>query len=202
MNYIHPTAIIGEFVILGDNNYIGPFCYITGNTSIGNGNRFEAYCSIGTPAQDRTVMIDNEATHSVIIGNNNVFREYCTVHTGTVRHTTINNDCIFLVNTHISHDSIIENNVTIGNNTVLGGHTYVMEGANIGLNVIIHQYSKIGSYSMIGMGGVVTKRSSILPCKIYIGNPVKYLKYNTIGVERSQLSIDQINKLMDRYEKL
>lgn len=28
MNYIHPTALIGPNVELGDNNYIGPFCII------------------------------------------------------------------------------------------------------------------------------------------------------------------------------
>jgi len=57
MNIIHPTAIIGDFVILGDNNYIGPYCYITGNTVIGDNNRFEAFCTIGTSAQDRSVYI-------------------------------------------------------------------------------------------------------------------------------------------------
>lgn len=28
MNYIHPTAVIGPNVEMGDNNYIGPFCII------------------------------------------------------------------------------------------------------------------------------------------------------------------------------
>ena len=35
-NYIHPTAIIGDDVVLGEDNYIGAFCYITGKTIIGN----------------------------------------------------------------------------------------------------------------------------------------------------------------------
>ena len=50
-NFIHPTAIIGDNVILGDNNYIGAYCIIgdqaehkkywlqpKGKVIIGNGN--------------------------------------------------------------------------------------------------------------------------------------------------------------------
>ena len=40
-NTIHHTAIIGENVSLGINNIIGPYCFITGDTTIGNGNKFE-----------------------------------------------------------------------------------------------------------------------------------------------------------------
>ena len=47
MNVIHPTAVIGDRVEMGEDNYIGPFCYFTGEVEIGNNNRFEAYCSIG-----------------------------------------------------------------------------------------------------------------------------------------------------------
>ena len=58
-NYIHPTAIIGDDVQLGDDNYIGAFCYITGKTIIGNNNRFEAFCSIGTePEHNRKLLND------------------------------------------------------------------------------------------------------------------------------------------------
>lgn len=203
MNFIHPTSIIDSNVTLGKNNYIGPFCYITGNTIIGNDNRFEAYCSIGTPAQDRSIIFNNQTKqHSVIIGNNNVFREHCQVHTGTKTNTIIKNNCLFLVNSHISHDSTIEDKVTIGNNSILGGHVIIMEGANIALGVIIHQFSKIGAYSMLGMGCIVTKTSQITPGNIYIGNPAKYLKENKIGLERNQITQDKLNQLINEYEKL
>jgi UDP-N-acetylglucosamine acyltransferase len=201
-NIIHPTAIIEDNVIIGSDNYIGPYCHVYSNTNIGNNNRFESFCSIGAPAQDRKVMIDNESTYPVIIGNNNIFREYCQVHTGTVRNTIINNNCLFLVNTHISHDSIIHSKVTIGNNTVLGGHTIIMEGANIGLGVLVHQYSKIGAYSMIGMGTIITKKSVIQPFNVYAGAPAKYLKYNNIAIDRYNITDDQINNLINAYENI
>ena len=51
MNDIHPTAVIEDCVEMGEDNYIGPFCYFTGKVEIGNNNRFEAYCSIGSRAE-------------------------------------------------------------------------------------------------------------------------------------------------------
>lgn len=202
MNLIHPTAIIGESVIIGNNNYIGPYCFITGNTVIGDNNRFEAFCTIGTPAQDRSVIYNFEKEYPVRIGNNNVFREYCQVHSGTKNTTDISDNCLFLVNSHISHDSVIENNVTIGNNTVLGGHTIVMEGANIGLGSLIHQNSIIGAYSMIGMGSVITKHKKVEPGHVVAGNPIKFIKINTIGLSRNNVTTEQFNNLKKRYNTI
>ena len=199
MNIIHPTAVIGESVILGDNNYIGPYCYITGNTSIGDNNRFEAFCTIGTSAQDRSVIYKSEKEYPVYIGNDNVFREYCQVHSGTTNITHISDKCLFLVNSHISHDSVIENNVTIGNNTVLGGHTLIMEGANIGIGSQIHQNSIIGAYSMVGMGSVVTKHKKVEPGHVVAGNPIKFIKINQIGLSRNDISEEQLYNLQKKY---
>ena len=42
MNDIHPTAVIGDHVEMGEDNYIGPFCYFTGDLEIGNNNRFDS----------------------------------------------------------------------------------------------------------------------------------------------------------------
>ena len=35
MNDIHPTAVIEDSVELGENNFIGPFCYFTGHLTVG-----------------------------------------------------------------------------------------------------------------------------------------------------------------------
>ena len=48
MNFIHPTAYVDVMVKLGDNNYIGPFCHLTGELTVGDNNRFEGHCSVGT----------------------------------------------------------------------------------------------------------------------------------------------------------
>jgi len=197
MNLIHATAIIDECVTIGDNNYIGPYCFITGHTVIGNNNRFEAYCSIGSPAEHRDYF--KTITGSTIIGNDNIFREFITVNAGTKNSTIIRNNVTMLRNSHVGHDSFIEDSVTLSCNVLIGGHSYVMEGVNFGLGSICHQFSVIGAYSMIGMGSVITKSSNIEPGNIYIGSPAKLLKPNTIGLERNNIDKNLLIKLNEKY---
>jgi UDP-N-acetylglucosamine acyltransferase len=199
-NLIHPTAIIGENVTLGENNYIGPYCYITGDTIIGDNNRFEAYCSIGTSPEHRDYFTNS--AFNVIIGNNNIVREFVTINAGTIRNTILKNNTIILRNSHIGHDSIIENKVNLSCNVLIGGHSYIMEGVNMGLGSICHQFKIIGAYSMIGMGTIVTKNSKIEPGNIYIGSPSRFLKENTIGLERNNINKEYLNNLIIKFNFL
>jgi len=200
INFIHPTAIVAESVKLGTGNYIGPFCYITGDTVIGDNNRFEAYCTIGTPAEHRDYFYNT--TGSLSIGSNNIFREYSSVNIGSISKTVIGNNVTLLTGAHVSHDCVLDDKVTLSHNVVLGGHSIVMEGVNLGIAAICHQYSVLGAYSMIGMGSVVTKSSNITPGNIYIGSPTKYLKQNIIGLERNNINNDALNELINQYIKL
>jgi UDP-N-acetylglucosamine acyltransferase len=196
-NQIHPTAFIGEDVILGENNYIGPNCYIVGDTSIGNGNRFEAFCSIGTIGED----YHNDVKKSdLFIGNNNIFREFTTVNVGTLRSTIVSSNIKMLRGSHVGHDAIIDNDVVISCNVLIGGFSMVYKGANLGLGAIVHQMTKIGHYAMVGMGAIVTKSSNIEPGGIYFGNPAKYVRDNQIGLERHNISADEINRLREIFK--
>jgi UDP-N-acetylglucosamine acyltransferase len=200
MNYIHPTSIIDPKVILGDNNYIGPFCYITGDTIIGDNNRFEAYCSIGTPSEHRDYF--NSSLGKTIIGHNNIFREFVTIHAGSISSTVLYDNITILNHSHIAHDVIIKNNTTISANVTIAGHCHIMEGTNMAMGAICHQFQIVGAYSMIGMGGIITKQSRIQPGGIYIGSPVKYLKMNTIGLERSGINDEKLNIFVEEYKSL
>lgn len=196
-NYIHPTAIVDKDVELGENNYIGPYCYFTGKTKIGSNNRFEAYCSIGTPPEHRDYFTGS--SFGVIIENNCTIREYVTINSGTIRDTILGNNVTMLRGSHIGHDSIIEDKANLSCNVLVGGHSYLMEGVNMGLGSICHQFSVLGAYSMIGMGGIVTKSSEIHPGEIYVGNPVKFLKENKIGLNRNNISSDKLAQIISRY---
>lgn len=200
MNYIHPTSIIDPSVVLGDNNYIGPFCYITGNTTIGDNNRFEAYCSIGTPAEHRDHFTSDKG--KTIIGNNNIIREFVTIHSGTITSTVLKDQITILNHSHIAHDTYIENKAIISANVTFAGHCHVMEGANVAMGSICHQFQIIGAYSMVGMGSVVTKKTNIEPGKIYIGSPSKFLKLNNIGLERNNITPKKLSEFVEHYNTL
>lgn len=197
MNYIHHTAIIDPHVKLGTGNYIGPYCYVTGDTQIGNNNRLEAYCSIGTPAEHRDYFFDING--KTIIGDNNVFREFVTINAGTKDITVINNNVTMLRSSHVGHDCILEDSVNLSCNVLIGGHSYIMTGANFGLGSICHQFSVIGAYAMIGMAAVITKKSNIYPGGVYIGSPAIYLKQNMIGLQRYNIDNNQLTQLNIQY---
>jgi len=175
-NSIHPTAVVDDCVEIGDNNYIGPFCYLTGNLIIGNNNWFEAYCSVGTRAEHKSYWHKDGHTR---IGNNNVFREHITINAGTENVTEIGNGVVMLRGSHVAHDCIIEDNVTLSCDAIMLGHVHVMKESNCGSGCQIHQHQVIGAWSMIGMGCVVPKKALISPGKVWVGNPARELRENT-----------------------
>lgn len=197
-NYIHPTAIVGQNVKLGKDNIIGAFVVIQGNTEIGNNNTFEPFCSIGNSPEHKKFF--KHKNLDTIIGDNNVFREYVTINSGTQFPTTLQDDIIMLRGSHVGHDSFISNNCVISCNVLIGGHSFLGVGVNMGLGSICHQFSKIGSYSMIGMGTIITKKSSINCFGTYVGNPAKYIKEN--DYKKQQFNYQQVLDVCRFFEEL
>jgi len=129
-NFIHPTAIIGDNVEIGDNNYIG------------------AYCIIGDPAEHKKYW--GQPKGKVIIGNGNMITGLVTIDAGTEDPTIIENNCFIMKHAHIGHDCRIMNDVTISCGAKIGGHSVIGERSNIGLNAVLHQFSIIKKGCMIG----------------------------------------------------
>jgi UDP-N-acetylglucosamine acyltransferase len=157
-NYIHPTAIIGDNVILGDNNYIG------------------AYCIIGDIAEHKGFW--DKPKGKVIIGNNNIITGLVTIDAGTEQTTYIGDNCFIMKHAHIGHDCTINNNVTISCGAKIGGHSTIGEKCNIGLNAVLHQFSKIKVGCMIGASAFFKGESE--PYTKYAGVPAKSLGQNII----------------------
>lgn len=186
-NRIHPTAIIGDGVELGDDNVIGPYSVIVGPCRIGNGNWIGPYVSIGTPAEDRNgphpAAWEGElAGHGVRIGDNNRFREFTSVHQGTHRETTIGDGNYMLVRSHVGHDGVLHDAVTLASAVQLGGHVVIWSHANIGMGTVIHQTCEIGPGAMVGMGSAVRKTTD--PFTISVGNPARVSGINVVGLSR------------------
>ena len=198
-NFIHPTALIEDCVEMGDNNYIGPFCYFTGGTKIGSNNRFEAFCSIGTrPEHSEYWHKDGELT----IGDNNIFRDYITINAGTDRLTSMGNDGIMLRGSHVAHDCVIEDGVTLSCDAIMLGHVRVMKHSNCGSGCQVHQHQVIGSYSMIGMGCIVTKKTNVEPGQVWVGNPAKRIKTNMLALDKHDVDEFDLVEETARYSEL
>ena len=193
-NIIHPNAIVDENVELGTNNFIGPFCYLTGYLTVGDNNRFEGFCSVGTRPEHSKHWHKDGRT---VIGNGNTFREHITINGSTDEGLTrIDNGVIMLRDSHVAHDCVIEDDVTLSCDAVMLGHVHVMLASNCGSGCQIHQYQVIGSWSMIGMGCIIPKKSIIIPGHVWVGNPGKSIKVN----EYRMKDVDEIT-LVDETKR-
>tara|TARA_B100000686_G_scaffold350433_1_gene446394 strand:- start:1326 stop:2105 length:780 start_codon:yes stop_codon:yes gene_type:complete len=215
---IHETAIISSKSVIADDVKIGPYCviddnvsldsnnelvshvYISGNTKIGKNNKFFPFSSIGTIPQD--LKYSGEQSR-LTIGNNNVFRENVTVNPGTKTgsmETKIENNCLFMVGTHIAHDCYIGSNVIMSNNAQLAGHVKIYDNAIIGGLCGIHQFVSIGKYSMIGgMSGVGL---NIVPYGLYFGVRQKLRGLNLIGLKRKGVDKNIIKVIQKNFNNI
>ena len=78
----------------------------------------------------------------------------------------------------------------------------VYVGANLGLGAIVHQFSRIGAYCMIGMGAVITKKTICEPGYTFVGNPAHSIGVNLKGLERNKISHDEIYELRSTFNNL
>jgi UDP-N-acetylglucosamine acyltransferase len=208
MAFVHPEAK------LGDNNIIGPFCYIDKNTvignnnnlmnsvtihtgaRIGNGNEFFAGASISTKPQD--LKFRGEET-TCEIGDNNSIRENVTISRGTASKgkTVVGNNNLLMENMHIAHDCEVGNGCIIGNSTKFAGEVVVHDNAIISATVLCHQFCNIGGYVMI-QGG--SRFSLDIPPFVIAGKePTRYCGINIIGLRRRGFSNETIDMIHDTY---
>ena len=187
-NRIHPTAIIGEGVELGDENVIGPYSVIVGPCRIGSGNWIGPHVSIGGPAEYRggphPVGWEGEQSgHGVVIGDRNTFREFVTVNQGYEDENTVVGDDNYLMGrSHVAHDCVLHDNITLTSAVQVAGHCHIWSWANLGLSAVVHQRSVLGPGVMVGMGSVV--RKEIGPFTTVMGNPARVAGINTVGLSR------------------
>jgi sugar O-acyltransferase (sialic acid O-acetyltransferase NeuD family) len=92
----------------------------------------------------------------------------------------IGNNVILWSGNHIGHHSIIRDNVFFTSHVVLSGHCDVGENSWIGVNSTIRDQIKIGKYTLIAMGSLITKNTD--ENGFYMGNPAKKQDKNSLEV--------------------
>ncbi|MCZ2721712.1 acyl-ACP--UDP-N-acetylglucosamine O-acyltransferase [Marinomonas sp. 15G1-11] len=213
---IHPTAIVdsgaeidsnvevGAFSIIGPNVKIGSgtvvksHVVINGHTTIGRDNEIYQFSSVGEANQDKKYK--GEPTR-LIIGDGNVIRENATIHRGTVQdnsETVIGNGNLFMASTHIGHDCIIGSNNIMANYAALAGHVTIGDSILLGGYTGVHQFCHVGSFSMCGMGSMVTK--DVPEYVMVSGNPSSAHGMNFEGMKRRGMSAEVIKALKNSYK--
>ena len=193
---IHPTAIIHEEAIIGNNVSIGAYCVI-GRATIGNGCVIDSHvriyddvvlgknCNIkagaiiggagfGFERDENGNKFRFPQIGSVRIGDNVEIGSQTCIDRGALSetvigdHTKINNLC------HIAHNNRIGKNVTITGCVNLSGGNIIEDNVWIAPNASLVGYVHIGENAIIGMGAVVVK--DVPADEVWVGNPAKKLK--------------------------
>lgn len=207
--HIHPDAIIGE------NCEIGPFCYIDKGVVIGDdntlmnsvtilygarvgkGNIFFPGAVISAIPQD--LKFQGEDTIAEI-GDNNKIRENVTINRGTVAQgrTHVGSGNLLMESVHVAHDAYVGNGCIIGNGTKLAGEIVIDDNAILSANVLMHQFCRVGGYTMVGGGTRFSQ--DILPFSLTARDPAAYCGLNVVGLHRRGFDRNIIDNIHKTYQ--
>ncbi len=197
---IGPYSIVGSGVRLGEGVKIHPHVVVGGQTTIGAGTEIFPFASVGLPPQDRKYKGESSRLE---IGRNCIIREHVTINPGTEGGglvTTIGDDCLLLVGSHVAHDCSIGNHVILVNHATLGGHCRIGDYAILGGLSAVHQYVRIGESGFVGgMSGV---ENDVIPFGSAIGNRAELGGLNIVGLSRRGFSREAIHQLRRAYRML
>ena len=198
-NNIGPFAIIEGDVIMGDNNSIGPGTIIASNTIMGNNNDIHGHVYLGNIPQD--LSYKGGKTY-VKIGNNNTIREFTTIHRGTEEgsSTELGDNNFLMVATHMGHNTKVWNHVIMVNAVSLAGFAEIYDHAYVGAFTIVHQFVRIGSYSVCGMLSKPVK--DVPPFMMVDGNPALVRGINVLGLRRKGFDAERRERIKWAYKTL
>jgi UDP-2-acetamido-3-amino-2,3-dideoxy-glucuronate N-acetyltransferase len=166
--FAHETAVIDEGCKIGIGTKIWHFTHIMTGCEIGNN------CNIG-----QNVVI----SPGVILGKNVKIQNNVSVYTGVICE-----DDVFL------GPSMVFTNIINPRSAIIRKDQYatttVEKGATIGANATIICGNKIGRYSFVGAGAVVTK--DIKPYALVIGNPARQTGWMSEFGHKLHFNIDGI----------
>lgn len=197
---VGPFCLVGKNVILGRRVKLHSHVVITGNTVIGDDTVIWPFVSIGHQPQDLKY---SGEPNKIIIGARNKIRECVSINPGTKGGgglTKIGDDCLFMLGSHVGHDSFIGNFVVVANNSAIAGHVSIGNNVTIGGLSGIHQFCRVGEGSMIGALSMIT--NDIVPFTTVIGERPRLSGLNLIGLKRKGVSPKMINDLRHFYNKL
>ncbi|MCP3905570.1 MAG: acyl-ACP--UDP-N-acetylglucosamine O-acyltransferase [Planctomycetes bacterium] len=215
---VHPTAVLDGEVDLADDVRIGPNCVITGPVTIGAGTHLVGNVYVHGPTtigRDNTVypfaclgFAPQHGAHDpaepgegLVIGDGNTFRESFTVHRAFTDEgpTRIGNRNTFMVHSHVGHDSIVGDDVTLMNGVLVAGHVTMGDRSIVGGISGVHQFVRVGRGAMLG--GLTGVTLDVPPFFMATGINVSPAP-NLVGARRAGLSREEIEDIRWVYRTL
>jgi len=164
--FAHETAVIDDDVEIGKGTKIWHFCHIMSGCKIGK------HCNLG-----QNVVVSPD----VILGNNVKVQNNVSIYTGVICE-----DDVFLGPSMVFTNVINPRSAVIRRDEYM--KTVVEKGATIGANATIVCGNKIGKFSFIGAGAVVTRE--VKPYALVVGNPSKQIGWMSENGHRLKFDAD------------
>jgi UDP-N-acetylglucosamine acyltransferase len=191
-------TVIEDDVEIGDHCRIGTHAVIHRYVRVGRHNHIHPHAVLGGLPQD--LGFDREQVTYVEIGDGNVFREGVTINRATKTSTRIGSNCYFMNNSHVAHDCTVGDHSIFATGVTLGGHVQVGERVFFGGGVMVHQFCRIGTLSMIrGTSGV---SKDVIPYTLIGGFPVRHYRLNTVGLRRVGIEGERLKVLSHAFRRL
>jgi UDP-N-acetylglucosamine acyltransferase len=198
---IGPWCVIGAEVEIGARTRLMANLFVEGPATIGEGNVFFPYSTVGVASQDKKYRGERAFTR---IGNRNSIREFVTIHRGTQGGgllTSIGDDCLVMAYSHVAHDCRIGNHVILGNSVGLAGHVIVEDWADVSPFSGVHQFCRIGRHAFIGPYSVI--KQDVMPFSLTSNQPeVQVFGANAVGLARRGVEKASIEALQTAFRLL
>ena len=216
-NKVHPSAILGSRVQLGEGNDIGPGCVLEDGTVVGSRNRLwmNVYVGPGTTiGDDNQIHMGAVIGHApqdvaftgapsfTTIGHRNTIREYVTIHRGTTEGsaTVVGDEGFFMANAHIAHNCRVGHRVVFANLTTLAGYCVVEDEAFLSGLVVLHQFTRVGRLALLS--GLSAVNKDVPPYMLCGGRPAVIQGLNVVGLRRAGLAAPVREDIKRAYKLL
>lgn len=219
---IGPFCTVGSAVKLGAGCRMYPGSHVFGNTELGQHCVLKTGAVVGDDQPGCTIVGRNNTIghHAVLgvkcqdmkykpgdecfleIGDNNDIREHTSIHrsANSNEKTVVGDNNLIMGSCHIAHDCKIGNNNILANGTLLAGHVIVQDHVHTAGATVVHQFCRIGSFSFIGGGSVVSQDVPIY--MMVSGERAELRGLNTEGLRRHNFSDAEIQSLRLAYRRI
>lgn len=214
---IHPTALVDASARLGQGVTVGAYARIESDTVLGDGCRVMDYgvvrrytqlgpgnvvhptAVLGGEPQD--LKFDPATVTYVRTGADCVFREGVTVSRATRsgQATLVGDNVYMMAQSHVGHDSVVEDSVVMANCVSIGGHCQVGKSCFLGGGSGVHQYCWLGQ-GVIWRG--ISAVTQHVPPFMMGANISDVVGLNVVGMRRMGLSNQQRHQVRQAYHIL
>jgi UDP-N-acetylglucosamine acyltransferase len=203
---IHPGVTIGEYCIIEEDVEIGPgtrldpMVIVKRYTTLGRDNHVYSGAQLGTDPLDKK--FDERPASYLRIGDRNVLREFLTISRGTQPGsvTVVGDDNYVMTSVHIAHNCAIGSCNVICSCALVAGHVEMEDRCFLSGGVVVHQFSKIGTLSMVGGN---TRVNLDIPPYIMVSEFNAAARgLNIVGLRRAGFTLEQVNRLKQAYRLL